>query len=94
MITEQVIREVDIKVGSRNIINLPYADDAELISDNLSNMKTVMYRVGASSKAAGQNLNVKKTKYKFEWPNNSPQNQDYTLLDVVNIVVWIQGISR
>ena len=65
--TEQVMREADIedmgiKIGGRNITDLRYADDTALISDNITSMKRLLYRVDSAGVKAGLKLNAKKTK--------------------------------
>ena len=65
--TEHIMREADIEdmgvnIGGRNLSNLRYADDTGLLADNITGARRILYRVDRVGKAAGLDLNSKKTK--------------------------------
>ena len=50
-----------IKIASRNINNLRYADDATLIAESKEELKSLWMRVKEESKKAGLKPKIKKT---------------------------------
>ena len=56
------INDMGINIGGRNITNLRYADDTELLADNITSMSKILHRVDAAGNNSGLKLNAKKTK--------------------------------
>ena len=57
------MRHADVEgLGGRDITNLRYADDAALLSDNITRMKRILHRVDKAGQEAELHLNAKKTK--------------------------------
>ena len=65
--TEHIMRHADVEglgviLGGRDITNLRYADDAALLSDNITIMKTILHRDDKARQEAELHLNAKITK--------------------------------
>ena len=65
--TEHIMRHADVEslgvnLGGRDITHLRYADDAALLSDNITSMKGILHRGDKAGQEAGLHLNAKKTK--------------------------------
>ena len=55
--------EIGIKVNGVWVNNIRYADDTMLIADNVQDLQRLVNIVGEHSRAAGLNINTKKTKF-------------------------------
>ena len=87
--TEQIMREADIdgmgiNIGGRDITNLRYADDTALLSDSLTSMKRILYRVDTAGKQAGLQLNAKKTKV-MHIPDKKPTETSIIKINGTNL---------
>ena len=65
--TEHIMRHADVEclgvnLGGGDITNLRYADDAALLSDDITSMKRILHRVDKARQEAGLHLDAKKTK--------------------------------
>ena len=65
--TEHIMRHADVEsfgvnLGGGDITNLRYADDAALLSDNITSMKRILHRVDKAGKEAGLHLDARKQK--------------------------------
>ena len=65
--TEHIMRHADVEslgvnLGGGDITNLRYADDAALLSYNITSMKRILHRVDKAGQEAGLHLDAKKTK--------------------------------
>ena len=56
------IEEEGIRVGGKNINNIKYADDTELMADSEEKLKALVQKVSEHSEAMGIKINRKKTK--------------------------------
>ena len=54
--------QAGIKIASRNINNLRYADDTTLMAENEEELKSLLMKVKEQSEKAGLKLNIRKTK--------------------------------
>ena len=54
--------QAEIKIARRNVINLRYADDTTLMTENEKELKSLLMRVKEESEKAGLKLNIQKTK--------------------------------
>ena len=52
--------QVGIKIASRNIDNLRYADDTTLMAESKEELKNLLIRVKEESEKAGLKLNIEK----------------------------------
>ena len=62
MLTPGLAQFPGIKIGSRPLLNLRYADETILIASSKEDLTTLIRLVKNTSKAVGLMLNVKKTK--------------------------------
>ena len=51
-----------IKIAGRNILNLKYADDTTLVTENKEKLKTLLMKVKEDSEKVSLKLNIQKTK--------------------------------
>ena len=61
--------QAGIKMGSRNISNLRYADDTTLMAETKEELNNLLMRVKEESEKAGLTLNIKKTKIMVSGPS-------------------------
>ena len=54
--------EAGIKIAGRNINNLRYADDSNLMAKNKEELKNLLIKVKEESERVGLKLNIQKTK--------------------------------
>ena len=54
--------QAGIKIASRNINNLRYAEDTTLMAESKEEPKSLLMRVKEESEKAGLKLNIQKTK--------------------------------
>lgn len=54
--------EIDVKIGSKNINNLRYADDTALLAETKDGLKHIIITIHKESEKMGLHLNIKKTK--------------------------------
>ena len=65
--------QAGIKVASRNINNLRYADGTTLMAESEEELKSLLMKVKEESKKAGLKLNIQKTKIMASSPITSWQ---------------------
>ena len=65
--------QAGIKIDSRNINNLRYADDTTLVAESEEELKTLLVKVKEESEKAGLKLNIQKTKIMVSGPIPSQQ---------------------
>ena len=65
--------QTGIKIASRNITNLRYADDTTLMAKSEEELKSLLMRVNEESEKAGLKLNIQKTKIMVSIPITSWQ---------------------
>ena len=63
--------QTGIKVARRNISNLRYTDDTNLMAESEEELKSLLMKVKEESEKAGLKLNIKKTKIMTSSPNTS-----------------------
>ena len=68
-----------IKIASRNINNLRYADDTTLMAGNEEELKSLLMKVKEESEKAGLKLNIQKTKIMASGPISSWQIDGETM---------------
>ena len=54
--------QIEVKIASRNINNLRYADDTTLMAESEEELKSFLMKVKEESEKAGLKLNIQKTK--------------------------------
>ena len=60
--------QAGIKIASRNINNLKYADDTTLMAESEEELKSLLMKVKEESEKVGLQLNIKKTKIMVSSP--------------------------
>ena len=65
--------QAGIKIASRNINNLRYADDTTLMAESEEELKSLLMKVKEESEKAGLKLNIQKTKILASGPISSWQ---------------------
>ena len=77
-----------IKVARRNINNLRYTDDTNLMSEKQEKLKSLLMKVKEESKKAGLKLNIQKTKITASSPITSWQIDGETM-DIVSDFIFL-----
>ena len=67
--------QAGIKISSRNINNLRYADDTTLMAESKEELKSLLMKVKEESEKVGLKLNIQKTKIMASGPITSFQNR-------------------
>ena len=62
-----------IKIAKRNINNLRYADDTNLMAESEEKLKSLLMKVKEKSEKVGLKLNIQKTKMMASGPITSQQ---------------------
>ena len=65
--------QAEIKIARRNIDNLRYADDTNLMAESKEKQKSLLMRMKEESEKAGLKLNIHKTKIMASGPITSWQ---------------------
>ena len=65
--------QAGIKIASRNINNLRYADDTTLMAESEEELKSLLMKVKVESEKVGLKLNIQKTKIMVSSPITSWQ---------------------
>ena len=71
--------QAGIKIASRNINNLRYADDTTLMAESKEELKSLLMKVEEESGKAGLKLNIQKTKIMVSSPITSWQIDGETM---------------
>ena len=98
--TEYIIRnagldeaEVGIKIAGRNIINLRYADDTNLMAEREQELKSFLMKVKEESEKVGSKLNIQKTKIMVSGPITSWQIDGEIMKTVRDFILGGSTIS-
>ena len=75
--------QAGIKIASRNINNLRYADDTTLMEESKEELKSLLMKVKEESEKAGLKLNIQKMKIMASGPITSWQIDRETVTDLV-----------
>ena len=75
--------QAGIKIASRNINNLRYADDTTLMEESKEELKSLLMKVKEESEKAGLKLNIQKIKIMASGPITSWQIDRETVTDLV-----------
>ena len=78
--------QAGIKIATRNINNLRYADDTTLMAENEEESKSLLMRVTEESEKVGLKLNIQKTKIMASGPITSWQTDGGTMETVRDFV--------
>ena len=75
-----------IKVATRNINKLIYADDTTLLAESEEELKSLLMKVKEESEKVGLKLNIQKTKTVASGPITSWQIDGETMKTVTNFI--------
>ena len=75
--------QAGIKVAGRNINNLRYADDTNLMAESEEELKSLLRKVKEENEKVGLKLNIQKTKIMVSGPITSCQIDGKTVADFI-----------
>ena len=75
--------QAGIKIARRNINNLRYADDTNLMADSEEELKSLLMKVKKESEKVGLKLNIQKTKIMASGPITSWKIDGETVADFI-----------
>ena len=78
--------QAGIKIARRNINNLRYADDANLMAESEEELKSLLMKVKEESGKVGLKLNIQKTKIMASVPIASWEIDGYTVETVADFI--------
>ena len=84
--------QAGIKIASRNINNLRYADDTTLIAES-EELKSLLMKVKEESEKVGLTLNIQKTKIMASGPITSWEIDGETVKTVSDFIFWSSKIT-
>ena len=79
--------QAGIKIAGRNINNLRYADDTNLMAES-EELKSLLMKVKEDSEKVGLKLNIQKTKIMASSPITSWQIDGETMETVTDFIFW------
>ena len=85
--------QAGIKIAGRNINNLRYADDTNLMAES-KEQKSLVMKVKEESEKAGLKLNIQKTKIMAFGPITSWQIDRETMETVIDYFLGLQNHCR
>ena len=86
--------EARIKIAGRNINNLRYADDTNLMVESEEQLKNLLMKVKEESEKVGLKLNIQKAKIMASGPITSWQRDGETVETVTNFFGRLQNHCR
>ena len=78
--------QAGMKIASRNVNNLRYADDTTLMAESEEELKSLLMKVKKESEEAGLKLNIQKTKIVASGPITSWQIDWETMETVTDFI--------
>ena len=85
--------QAGIKIASRNINKLRYADDTTLMAESEEELKSLLMKVKEESEKVGLKLNIQKTKIMASSPITSWQIDGETVETVADFIFWGSKIT-
>ena len=90
--------QAGIKIAGRNINNLRYADDTNLMAESEEELKSLLMKVKEESEKVGLQLNFQKTKTMASGPITSWEIDGETVETVSDFIIiiffWLQNYCR
>ena len=86
--------QAGIKIARRNINNLRYADDNNLMAEIEEELRSLLMKVKEESEKAGLKLNIEKAKIMASGPITSWQIDGETMETVTDYFLWLQNHCR
>ena len=78
--------QAGIKISSRNINNLRYADDTTLMAESAEELKSLLMKVKEENEKVGLKFNIQKTKIMASDPITSWQIDGETVETVIDFI--------
>ena len=85
--------QAGIKISGKNINNLRYADDNNLMAESEEELKSLLMKVKEESEEVGLKLNIQKTKIMASGPITSWQIDRETVETVSDFIFWHSKIT-
>ena len=85
--------QAGIKIARRNINNLRYADDTNLMAESEEKLKSLLMKVKEESEKAGFKLNIQKTKIMESGPITSWHIDGESLETVADFILGCSKIT-
>ena len=85
--------QAGIKIASRNINNLRYADDTTLMAESEEELKSLLMKVKEECEKVGLKLNIQKTKIMASSPITSWEIDGETVETVSDFIFWGSKIT-
>ena len=85
--------QAGIKIAGRNINNLRYADDTNLMAESEEELKSLLKKVKEESEKVGLKLNIQKTKIMASSPITSWQIDGETVESVADFIFLSSKIT-
>ena len=85
--------QAGIKIAGRNINNLRYADDTNLMAESEEELKSLLMKVKEESEKVGLKFNIQKTKILASSPITSWQIDGETVETVTDLIFWGSKIT-
>ena len=86
--------QAGFKIAGRNINNLRYADDTNLMAESKEELTSLLMKVKEESENVGLKLNIQKTKIMASNPITSWQIDGETVETVTNYFLGLQSHCR
>ena len=80
--------QAGVKIASRNINNLRYADDTILMAESEEELKSLLMKVREKSEKVGLKLNIQKKKIMASGPITPWQIDGETVQTVSDVIFW------
>ena len=85
--------QAGIKIASRNINNLRYADDTTLMAESEEELNSLLMKVKEESEKVGLKLNIQKMKIMASCPITSWEIDGETVETVSDFIFWGSKIT-
>ena len=85
--------QTEIKISGRNINNLKYAENTNLMAENEEKLKSFLMKVKEESEKVGLKLNIQKMKIMASGPFTSWQIDAETVEIVSDFILWGSRIT-
>ena len=85
--------QAGIKIAGRNINNLRYADDTNLMAESEEELKSLLMKVKVESGKVGLKFNIQKTKIMASGPITSREIDGETVETVSDFIFWGSKIT-
>ena len=82
-----------IKISRRNINNLRYAEDTNLMAESEEELKSLLMKLKEESEKVGLKLNIQRTKIMASGPITSWQIDWETMETVIGFIFWVSKIT-